>query len=240
MAYNYLELINSVNRKLNEVELTSANFATAKGWYSQCKDSINASLRDINQSHFEWPFNHVLTEETLTAGTSRYAFPIDAASIDFDSFRIKEDSTFNNKTMKLRVITYDDYLKEHVDQEYTTDTSIRNVPEKVCNAPSQEYIVVPPPKEAYKLVYEYYRIPVDLEKYDDVPFVPERYKHVVLDGAMYHAYMFRSNEQAAALSKNKFDEGIKRMRTILINKYEYLTSTYVPHGPFYIAGPRLA
>jgi hypothetical protein len=52
--------------------------------------------------------------------------------------------------------------------------------------------------------------------------------------------MFRSNEQAAALSKNKFDEGIKRMRTILINKYEYLTSTYVPHGPFYIAGPRLA
>ena len=176
----------------------------------------------------------------MTAGTSRYAFPLDAASIDFDSFRVKEDSTFNNKTMKLRVITYDDYLKEHVDQEYTTDTSIRNVPEKVCNAPSQEYIVVPPPKEAYKLVYEYYRIPVDLEKYDDVPFVPERYKHVVLDGAMYHAYMFRSNEQAAALSKNKFDEGIKRMRTILINKYEYLTSTYVPHGPFYIAGPRLA
>ena len=61
MAYNYLELINSVNRKLNEVELTSANFASAKGWYSQCKDSINASLRDINQSHFEWPFNHVIT-----------------------------------------------------------------------------------------------------------------------------------------------------------------------------------
>ena len=44
---------------------------------------------------------------------------------------------------------------------------------------------------------------------------------------MYHAYMFRSNEQAASLAKSKFDEGIKKMRIILINKYVYMQSTAI-------------
>lgn len=240
MAYNFLELVNSANRKLNEVELTSAQFPTAKGFYAQLKDAVNASLRDINQSHFEWPFNHIEAEETLTAGTSRYAYPSDASIIDFDSFRIKADTTLGNETKRLSVITYDSYLQNFVDQEYTTSTDKRDVPLYVCQAPSQEYVISPAPKENYEIVYEYYRIPVDLINATDVPFVPERYKQVVLDGTMYHAYMFRSNEQAANMAKGKFEEGIKRMRTILINKYVYMTSTYRPYSGYDIAGPRLA
>lgn len=240
MAYNYLELTNAVLRSLNEVELTSANFASATGFYAHAKDAINNSLRDINQTGHEWPFNHVEQEDILTAGLNRYSFPSDASKIDFDSFRIKENTTFGNKTTHLRVGMYDDYLKHLISEEYTTDQSVRNVPEMVFHAPSSEYVLSPPPKEAYTLIYEYYRIPVDLVNATDVPFVPERYKHVILDGAKYHAYMFRSNEQAAALAKNKFEEGVKRMRTILINKYEYVTSTYIPRTTPFIAGPRLA
>jgi hypothetical protein len=240
MAYNYLEITNALLRSLNEVELTSANFLTSKGFYAHARDAVNNALRDINQAGQDWPFNHVEQTETLSDGISRYAFPSDAAKIDFDSFRIKEDTTFGNKTIRLDVITYDDYLKKYIDLEYSTDTSRLDVPSKVCQAPSDEFVVVPPPKEDYEIVYEYYRIPVDLVNPTDVPFVPERYKHVILDGAKYHAYMFRSNEQASALAKNKFDEGLKRMRSILINKYEYITSTYRPHGAVIITGPRLA
>ena len=40
MAYNYLELVNQVNRRLNETELTSSNFPTATGFYAQVKDAI--------------------------------------------------------------------------------------------------------------------------------------------------------------------------------------------------------
>jgi hypothetical protein len=32
MAYEFLGLVNDINRRLNEVELTSANFATAAGF----------------------------------------------------------------------------------------------------------------------------------------------------------------------------------------------------------------
>ena len=62
MSYDYIGLVNDVNRRLNEVELTSANFASAKGFYSLIKDSVNSAIRDINQTHHEWPFNHVLAE----------------------------------------------------------------------------------------------------------------------------------------------------------------------------------
>ena len=72
MAYNFLGLVNDVNRRLNEVELTQANFATAVGFYSAAKDSVNAAIRSINQMQFEWPFNHVDRDETLTPGLVRY------------------------------------------------------------------------------------------------------------------------------------------------------------------------
>ena len=37
MAYNFLGLVNEVNRRLNEVELTTSNFAAATGYYSTAK-----------------------------------------------------------------------------------------------------------------------------------------------------------------------------------------------------------
>jgi hypothetical protein len=227
MAYNYIGLTNEVNRRLNEVELTSANFLTATGFYAHIKDAVNASIRDINHTHYEWPFNHVLAEETLTVGGTRYAFPSDASTIDFDTFRVKESATLSNDTVRLGVMTYDDYLQRFVDQEYSADTSKQDVPTYVFHAPSLEWGVVPAPNQAYSIVYEYYRIPVDLSSSTDVPSIPERFKQVILDGAMYHAYMFRSNEQAANIAKGKFEEGIKKMRILLINKYVYMQSTAI-------------
>jgi hypothetical protein len=224
MAYNYLDLVNEVNRRLNEVELTSANFSSAVGFYAHNKDAVNAAIRDINHTHYEWPFNHVLAEETLTAGTIRYAFPSDANTIDFDTFRIEENTTFGNATVKLTILSYEDYLSRYIDHEYTTDSSKREVPSYVFHAPSLEYGVVPSPNNAYTVFYEYYRVPVDLSLYSDVPSIPERFRHVIIDGAMAYAYLFRSNEQSAVMSKNKFEEGIKRMRSMLVNRYSYVRS----------------
>ena len=131
MAYDYLGLVNDVNRRLNEVELTAANFANATGEYSMIKDAVNSAIRYINQQEYEWPFNHVEAEETLTAGTVRYAFPADAKTIDFDSFRIKRNDTFNNATKKLNLMSYEEYLEKYVDYEYNTNTNVRALPEYI-------------------------------------------------------------------------------------------------------------
>jgi hypothetical protein len=225
MAYDYIGIVNEVNRRLNEVELTSSTFPTATGFYATIKDAVNASIRDINHAAFEWPFNHITAEDVLSVGITRYSFPNDCNTIDFDTFRIKEDTTLGNATSKLEVVSYDDYLTNSVDQEYRTDK--RELPRFVFQAPSLEFGVSPAPDKAYEVIYEYYRVPVDLESDTDVPSVPERFKHVIVDGAMYHAYMFRSNEQAANLAKSKMEEGVKRMRTMLVNRYAEMRSTAV-------------
>lgn len=227
MAYNFLGLVNDVNRRLNEVELTDLNFATAVGFYGQCKDAVNAAIMDIQQQQFEWPFNYVSQDETLTAGVTRYAFPMDMRTIDMDSFRIKFNESLDSDTIKLKVISYDDYLQNHVDQEYNTDTSLQGPPQYVFRAPGMEFGLVPAPDKAYQIVYEYYRTNASLINATDVPIIPEVYRHVIIEGAMYYAYMFRSNEQAAVIAKDKFEKGIKNMRTILINRYEYVRSTAI-------------
>ena len=225
MAYDYIGIVNDVNRRLNEVELTATNFSTAKGEYSMIKDAVNASLRFINQHEYEWPFNHVEEEETLTPGLVRYAFPSDAKVLDFDSFRIKRDATLGNATVKLKALSYEEYLESYVDIEYNNSTGIRQVPAFVVKTPSQEYAIVQPADKAYTVVYEYYRLPVDLISSTDVPTIPEQFRYVIVNGAMHFAYLFRGEGQEAAIVQQRFEQEIKQMRSLYINRYDYVRST---------------
>jgi hypothetical protein len=225
MAYNYLGLVNEVNRRLNEVELSSSNFATATGFYNTAKDAVNASLRHINHEEYNWPWNHVLEEETLTTGVTRYDYPSDAKLIDMNSFRIKKDTTLNVSTTKLKQMDYQEYLDKFVDYEYNSGSDMRTLPRHVVRAPSQEFIVLPTPDKDYEMVYEYYRNPVTLELYDDVPNVPLEFKHIIVDGAMFYAFQFRGDTQASQIAQGKFETGVKYMRSLYINRYDYVRST---------------
>lgn len=225
MAYNFIGLVNEVNRRLNEVELSSTNFASASGFYNTAKDSVNASLRHINHEEYNWPWNHVLEEETLTAGVTRYDYPTDAKLIDINSFRIKKNTTLDVGTTKLKSMDYQEYLDKHVDYEYNSNADMRTVPTNVVRAPSQEFILLPTPDKAYELIYEYYRNPVSLELHDDVPNVPFEFKHIIVDGAMFYAYQFRGDTQASQIAQGKFETGVKYMRSLYINRYEYVRST---------------
>ena len=223
MAYNYLDLSNIVARRLNETELTSANFATAKAFYSTIKDSVNTAIRDINQYYSYFPFNHNKKEEILVAGETRYVFPAEAKYVDFDTFRVKRNTTLDlGEARSLRKISYDEYISTYVDQEDETDATQGGVPEFVFRSQSEEYGLVPFPDKAYTLEYEYFMHPVDLILFDDVPTIPEAYKHVIIDGAMYYCYLFRDNIEMTALSKSKFEEGMKNMRKLLVNEHLYM------------------
>ena len=227
MAYNYLGLVNEVNRRLNEVELSSSNFDTAAGFYSSAKDAVNASLLHINHEEYNWPWNHILEEETLTAGVTRYDYPTDAKLIDMNSFRIKKDDSLNVSTTKLKSMDYQEYLDNYVDYEYNTGSDLQDLPRHVSRSPSQEFLIVPTPDKDYEIVYEYYRNQVSLELHDDVPNVPIEFKHTIVDGAMFYAYQFRADTQASQIAQGKFESGIKYMRSLYINRYDYVRSTMI-------------
>ena len=63
--------------------------------------------------------------------------------------------------------------------------------------------------------------------FDDVCIIPDRFKHVVIDGAMMFMMRFRSNEQSAAMHQNNFEDGIKSMRRVLMDDALSIRSTVI-------------
>jgi len=123
MAETFLTLTNKVITEINEVELTSANFATARGVQVQCKNAVNDSIRYINQKEYTFPFNHATETKTLTAGVVRYSAPTSTKLIDYNTVRIVKNTTLGNSGYKLKELNYNDYLHKHSDQEDEIETT---------------------------------------------------------------------------------------------------------------------
>ena len=227
MAYDFLGLVNDVNSRLNEVTLDSTNFATATGYYNVAKDSVNAAIRHINQEEFEWPWNHVQSDLVLAAGSMKYFYPSDAKTINMNSFRIKRDNTLNVGTEKLKHLVYEEWLEKYADDEFNTAADIRGVPKFIVRTPGRELICHPVPDKSYTIVYEYYSAGYDLENALDVPALPEQYRFAIVDGAMYYTFQFRGDTGAADLALQKFQQQIKNLRTININRTPYIRDTRV-------------
>jgi hypothetical protein len=226
MAYNFLSLVNEVGARLNEVQLTSANFATASGFYSDMKNAVNAAIRDINHDQYNYPFNHNTIEVYLEAGIARYPLPENAKLVDYETVRILRDDTLNVQTSILKRIQYEEYINKYLDDEINTNVT-GEVPKYIAKTQSNEFVIAPKPDKEYTLELEYFMHPADLVLFDDVPTIPEQFKHVIIDGAMYHAYMFRDNQQSAQLSEQKFNDGVKSLRSLLVNNYVHVYDTRV-------------
>lgn len=225
MAYDFIGLVNDVNNRLNEVELDSSNFTTATGYFSYAKDSVNAAIRHIQQEEYEWPWNNLEQTDTLTPGIVRYSYPNDAKTINFNTFRIKRSSTLNIGTRKLKVLSYEEYLEKYADNEYNTDA--QGMPTHVVRTPAREVIYYPAADEAYDVVYEYYRIGYDLIGATDVPPLPEQYRFAIVNGAMFYVYQFRGDQQNATIAKSQFDNDLKYLRSLNINRMDYVRDTRV-------------
>lgn len=227
MAYDFLGLVNDVNRRLNEVELTAANFPDAKGFYSFAKDAVNAAIRHIGQEEFQWPWMHVEEDLTLTPGSLRYGLMDSVKTVDWNSFRIKRDDLFGNETVRLKIMQYEEWLDKHADTEYNSNTAIRDLPTHVVRTPSREFILYPVPDEEYELVYEFYLTAYEMINATDIPDLPDQYRHIIIDGAMYYVHQFRGDMQSSNVAKEQFEKGIKHLRSLHINRTQYLRDTRV-------------
>jgi hypothetical protein len=56
MSVTYLDLTNELLHELNEVALTSASFANAKGIQKHIKECVNRAYLDIVNEEPQWPF----------------------------------------------------------------------------------------------------------------------------------------------------------------------------------------
>ena len=233
MATTYISLCNELLRRINEVTFATSGdgFSTAKNIQAIAKDAVNNAIREILQDGHQFPFLKTTTTQTMTAGTGTYDFPSDLASVDWDTFYIKELSSASNTPMALPTISFDVYTQKYRAVEDAAGTSGRAAPTLVYQTAEEKFGVYPLPDAAYVIEYVYYKFPDDLSAFDDTMIVPDRFKYIIIDGAMVYMMRFRSNEQSDQIHQQKFDEGIKSMRRLLLDDPISIRSTMItrPH-----------
>ena len=234
MATTYISLCNELLRRINEVTFATSGdgFSTAKNIQAIAKDAVNNAIREILQDGHQFPFLKTTTTQTLTAGTGTYDFPSDLASTDWDTFYIKELSSANNVAASLPTISFDVYTQKYRAVEDASGTGGRTAPTLIYQTAEEKFGVYPLPDAAYVIEYVYYKFPDDLSAFSDTMIVPDRFKYIVIDGAMVYMIRFRSNEQSAQIHQQKFKEGIKAMRRLLLDDPISIRSTMITK-PYY-------
>jgi hypothetical protein len=223
MAYTYLDITNEVIARFNEVPLTSSGFVSARGFQIQCKNAINDAIDFINTSEFSWPYNHATKSDVLVAGTTRYTPPTTSKHVDYDTFRLVKDDSLGIAGGKLDLLDYKDYLNRYIEQEDTSNAG--SVPRYIFRTPDNKYGLYPYPDKAYTLRYEYYSYGTVLTDASDVPLIPEQYRTVIVDGATAYGYQYRGESTQHQLNFQRFEAGIKSMRSLLGNRTDYIYST---------------
>jgi len=225
MGSTFLDLTNKVIRRVNDIELTSLTFGAATGFSAVAKDAVIDSIRRINQHQNTWPFNYTDTTQTLTADQAVYSFPADLKVPDWDSFLIQKSDALSVPAKNLYLIDYDEWIARFRERDKDLETGEGGIPDYVYRTQDNKMGFSTVPDKAYVVEYGYWATPDDLSLHSDTTNIPTAFDHLIVSGALYYVYMFRSNEQAASIENSRFNEGLRAMRTLLINNKEYVYDT---------------
>ena len=242
MATTFLTLTNDVLRELNEIELTSATFASAKGIQSFVKNSINKSINDIANEEPQLPFFAVAASgETdpfygnvtvpSVAGTRWYllksgssSITTDYASIDWDDFYLTtigvSGETAPYTSRGLTFITLDDWTRYLRDSENDDDADTQQYgePKYIIRSPDhRKFGLSPIPDKTYNVHFYAYNAPTPLSAFSDEIVLPDQYSNVITAKARYYVWQFKESPQQAAFAMDDYKKGMKQMKSNLIN-----------------------
>lgn len=213
---------------MGEVIMDSTEFNGARNVQSLAKQAINSSVKELMHSAQEWPFALVTGTQTLaTNGTSVYDFPSGFSSVDWESFYLRQLSAAGNEPKRLPVMSYTQYLDERRPDDETSGAGGYGATEAVFQTQDGKFGVTPPADQAYVIEYKYWQFPDDMVADTDVCIVPTRFDNVIIDGGMTYMMLYRSNEQSAAIHRDRFEQGIKNMRRLLMDEPLSMRSTMI-------------
>ena len=227
MGSNYLSLTNRLLRKINEVEIAEADFSNTRGIQTLAKDAIADAIGQINQAEYEWPFNAAQNTQVLAIGQEEYSWPEFFKVVDWNTFQLQKNDSLNVEHKMLEFTDRDVYYKKYKSEDDDAGAAGRRCPEIVAPSHGNGYIVSPSPDKNYTIQFKYYMNNVGLTLFSDETRIPNSYDNVIIDGALYYMYMFRDNPEAAGVSVQVFQQGIKNMQGIFINKYEKVYDTRI-------------
>ena len=213
----YLEYVNIVLQGINEVPLTSQQFASARGLHQFAKESLNRTYFDMIQEH-KWPWMQSLDastdtlelsgERSIIPATLWTQIPVDNAykdAIDWSSIYYRDS---NEKKYVLRVIDWEQYEDS---QEYIHEATEPRYIIQSADGRSMGLLRLPT-EDIGKLYYRIWTRPSRFEFSTDVIPMPDIHFNVLVDGAMHHLWSFRGNVEQAQLAYARFEKGLKKMK----------------------------
>ena len=241
MATTYLQLSNELLRELNEVELTSSNFSTAKGVHSHVKDIVNRSYLDIVNEEPQWPF--LATGESgatdpmygntyieTVAGTRWYELKTAASSIkddygyvDWDNFLLTtvgvsgESAPYTLRNLRFTTIEeWKDYVRLSENKD-DADQAVGGVPSRVIKSPdNRKFGLSPIPDQVYRIWFYAYDLPTELSAHGDAIVFPDLYVPVLINRGRYYVNQFKENAQNAAFALEDYKRGLRNMKLHLM------------------------
>ena len=119
----------------------------------------------------------------------------------------------------------------HSDATQVAQFEEGGVPRYVVRSPDNGYLLYPFPTKSFSVKFDYYTFPTDLSSATDTTSIPARFDAVIVDGATAFVYQYRGETSQYQLNFARFEQGIKNMQTLLVNKFEYIRSTFIPRTP---------
>jgi len=242
MATTYLDLTNEVLRELNEIPLTSANFADAIGLQKFVKDTVNKSIFDIANQEPQLPFFSagvsgstdpfygnvtvptVAGQRFYTLKSDSSSITTDYASIDWDDFYVTtinvSGETAPYVSKGLRFLTLDDWKRYYRDSENEDDANSQTYgePKFVIKSPdNRKFGLSPIPDKVYNVHFYAFVRPTALSAYDDTMVLPEQYSNIVTARMRYYVWQFKESPQQAAFALDDYKKGMKYMKSNLMN-----------------------
>ena len=101
------------------------------------------------------------------------------------------------------------------------------VPTHIIRTPDNNYLLYPFPTKSYSIKFDYYTFPTTLSAHDSTTTIPDRFSDVIVTGATAFVFQYRGETNQYQLNMQRFEQGIKNMQSLLINRFDYLRSTYI-------------
>jgi|DEB0MinimDraft_12_1074336.scaffolds.fasta_scaffold10272_3 Fe-S cluster assembly iron-binding protein IscA len=142
-----------------------------------------------------------------------------ATNMDVDYVRVSR----NISPKRLRYISYDDYVRQYAERDKTNLSSAQGEPKYVYKTQSGKLGLSPvPDRSDYSVVYEYFKEHSELSAHGDTPDLDDRYADLIVTRARYYAYNLRSDPEHAMIAQKEFKDGMKRLRSDLVTKQQYM------------------
>ena len=161
------------------------------------------------------------TTFTATAQTTFITLnnPSTATNMDVDYVRVSR----NISPKRLRYISYDDYIRQYAERDKTNLSSAQGEPKYIYKTQSGKLGLSPvPDRSDYSIVYEYFKEHTELSAHGDTPDLDDRHADLIVTRARYYAYNLRSDPDHAMIAQKEFKDGMKRLRSDLVTRQEYM------------------